>query len=349
MKASLIFLTLFGLVAAVCAAVLVRTVLSRPAPNIAVASGDSEVTLLIAAKPLKAMTVVDAAAITTKTVRKSELPAGSMTNSVQVVGKVLTRPMVEGEVFAPSCFANEGLGLYLAAALPRGKRAFSITLRDHTSMAGILYPGSVVDVIVSLQAEGEARSGVSTTLLQGIQVIGIGSQTVASDQEFKDKNPGALATKGQTNHRMVTLLVTPKQAEILQLATEYGTVALTMRNPLDDLQVAQDVTRMSDFSGASKGLGLQMASWATAFLRSRPTPARAGETGSDPFAAAAGPSTQPSRSSNPLWEMLVVRGNNSEKRSFPLSAVDQELSDEAEQPEPEPAANIPPSAASAKG
>ena len=338
MKASVILLTLFGLVAAVCAAVLVQTVVRRPGPTIAKTDANPEVTLLIASKPLKLMTVVDAAAVTTRVIRKSELPLGAMTNSVQVVGKVLTRPMVEGEAFVPSCFASEGLGMYLAAALPPGKRAVSISLRDHSGMAGILYPGSVVDILVSLQAPGAngGQEGVATTLLQGIQVMGIGAQTVTSDQEFKDKNPGALSTKGQMNQRMVTLLVTPKQAEILQLATLYGTVALTMRNPLDNQQIAQQITRTQEFVGASKGFGFNMASWATAFLQNRqqsPKNAKAGAT-PDLFASSASAATQPSAESNPLWEMLVVRGNTSEKRSFPLSEVHQNNGMQAEPVEP---------------
>lgn len=342
MKMSVILLTVFGLIAAVCAAVLVQTMVRRPAP-VAKAETDPDITLLVAAAPLKMMTIVESGMVVSKTVRKSEVPLGAMTNSVQVIGKILTRPMQEGEAFAPSCFANEGKGLYLAGALPYGKRAFSVSLRDHSGMAGILYPGSIVDVLVSMQASGSEK-GVATTLLQGIQVMGIGSQTVASEQEYENKTRGALASKGDQNYRMVTLLVTPKQAEILQLATQYGTVALTMRNPRDNQQVAQRLTKVSEFAGAARGFGENLASWAALMAQRRPqTPARSGPP--DLFAAA--PTTKPVEETNPLWEMLVVRGNTSEKRSFPLSEVNQESPAEDEVQDasappskPEPAAGI---------
>jgi hypothetical protein len=135
---------------------------------------------------------------------------------------------------------------------------------------------------------------------------------------------------------MVTLLVTPKQAEILQLATLYGTVALTMRNPRDQQQVATRLTKVSEFTGAAKGFGENVASWASAFMQNRPQPmARVGA----PDLFAAGPATRPVAEANPLWEMLVVRGNTSEKRSFPLSEVNEEATPEtdAEQPASEPA------------
>jgi hypothetical protein len=177
--------------------------------------------------------------------------------------------------------------------------------------------------------------------------MGIGSQTVTSEQEYKDKNPGALSTKGQTNTRMVTLLVTPKQAEVLQLATQYGTVALTMRNPLDAQKVAQNVTKLSEFTSATQGFGMNLASWAAAFTKNPPKAAPRANT---PDLFAASPTTKPVEDTNPLWEMLVVRGNTSEKRTFPLSEVNQPSKPgaDAEPPnpqtksEPEPAASLAP-------
>ena len=76
-----------------------------------------------------------------------------MTNPVQVVGKVLTRPMAEGEVFTKSNFSSDK-GVSFAAAITEGKRAVTISLQDHNGMAGILYPGSVVDVLVTLTTPG---------------------------------------------------------------------------------------------------------------------------------------------------------------------------------------------------
>jgi pilus assembly protein CpaB len=215
MKTAVTLLIVCGLVAALCATLLVR-VLVKPRGAIITAPEVKDVQVLVAAKALPALTIVDGPSTTLKTVKVSEAPTSALTNSVQVVGRVLTRPMAEGEVFTKSSFSTDQKGVAFASAIAEGKRAVTISLQDHNGMAGILYPGSVVDVLVTLMGPGDGtNTAVATTALQGLQVIGVGTQTVAIEEEFKDKNPGALAKTGQINHRMVTLLVTPKQAEIL--------------------------------------------------------------------------------------------------------------------------------------
>jgi Flp pilus assembly protein CpaB len=190
-------------------------------------------------------------------------------------------------------------------------------------MAGNIYPGSVVDVLVTMMGPGEGTStAVTTTMLQGLQVIGIGSQTVGGDEEFKDKNPGALAKTGQINFRMITLLVTPKQAELLQLATKFGSVSLAMRNPRDNKPVKQDITRMADMAGNNDRLGTNIAKMIAGALSSMPKPTTKPvvAVAADPFAANPKGPKEPAKA-DPLWEMLIMRGSSKETRTFPLSEV----------------------------
>ena len=328
MRAAVVVLVVLGLLAAVCATVLVRMVV-RPRVATTQVVTDPEVSLLTAKTAISAMTVVDGNSVIVRKVLKSQVPEGALTNSVQVVGKVLTRPMVADEPFSNSCFASDSMtGVYLASAVPEGKRAVAISLQESSGMAGIIYPGSVVDVLVSLEGK-DGGEAVSTTMLQGLQVLAIGTKTVTSEQQFKDK-PGAEAKKesGAVNYRMVTLLVTPKQAELLQLATLHGTVALSLRNPLDTKKSASDVTRVSDFTNTRPSVGLEIAKLATALLanppKPKPTTAPVTEvkaTSTDPFGPT--PSTA-AASANPLWEMLIVRGSNTQTRSFPMSDVEKQ-------------------------
>ena len=323
MRTAVTLLVICGVVAALCATLLVR-VLVRPRPTIAKTS-DENVELLVATKSLPAMTIVDGPGTVTKVVKKAEVPPGALTNSVQVVGKVLTRPMAEGEVFTKSSFSTEHKGVSFAAAITEGKRAVTISLQDHNGMAGILYPGSVVDVLVTLIGPNSStRDAVATTVLQGLQVIGVGSQTVAAEQEFQDKNPGALAKQGQINTRMVTLLVTPKQAEMLQLATKFGSVALSMRNPRDSKPVQQDMTRMADFTRTGDRLGTNIGKALASMLKSMPPPAPkavAVAAPKDPFAE------PKEKEKDPTWETLILRGSSQEKRTFPLSEVQRAEAD----------------------
>ena len=311
MKVAVTFLIVLGLLAAASAAVLV-SVLTRRAPTAQGPHASEEVEILVAARTLPAMSMVDGGAVKTQKVPRSQLPEHALTNPVQVVGRVLTTNLVEGEIFSAASFARKSDGLYLAAALPRGKRAISVSLSDWSCMAGLLYPGGVVDVLVSFKPPGAQERDsemVSTTLLQGLQVLAIGSQSVAAE-EYSDKEPGALATKGQTNFRMVTLLVDPKQAEILQLAIQSGNISLAMRNPLDAGRDGRRLTRTAEMGqpGGASPDG-QMLALLAAIPKKNPI--------ATPEAAPV-----PAKAVLPvpeLWETLIVRGAAIEKRLFPMA------------------------------
>jgi pilus assembly protein CpaB len=314
MKAAVVFLVLLGLLAAVSAAVLVQTLSYKP-PDGSTQKVIDEAEVMVASRDLAALTVVDASVVTKKTIKKTELPEHALTNSVQVVGKVLAVPMVEGEMFRPTVFAKEGSGVHMAAALPPGRRAMSISLADWSSMAGILYPGSVVDVLFSFKKGRGSSDAISITLLQGVQVLAIGSQSVTSSDQYQDRNPGAMSTKGQINQRMVTLMVDSKQAEILQLASQHGQISLTMRNPMDVTREGQRQTRASELLGGSVAPAQPsgLAALAAAIMRQE----KDQETGATAAGAPAAAPRVRVRGME-LWETLIIRGGVSETKTFPM-------------------------------
>ena len=330
MKVAVISLVLFGLLAAICAAVLIAT-LSRPTgPQSAVTvKTEPDVDVLVATRELQPMSVVDATAVAIKKVPKSQAPVNALLNPVQVVGKVLTDRVLADQVFTKSCFAREGAGVYLATAVPPGKRAMSISLTDWSGMAGLLYPGSIVDVLVSYKSLGVEGRGtetelLSTTLLQGLQVLAIGSQSIADDQ-YQDKEAGALAQRGQINFRMVTLLVDPKQAEILQLATQTGSIALAMRNPLDADHDSRRLTRAREINPNAGAAGVVTVSEKDPFEEAPPAKAAVEKP--------AGPQE---------WETIIIRGKESSTRTFalpPAAAAAAEADDAAAGETAEPAAS----------
>jgi len=340
MKVAVITLVLFGIIAAICAAVLIATLARPTGPAGPISLGaDPDVDVLVAAVELQPMSVVDTKSVIVKKVPKAQVPVNALLNPVQVVGKVLTDRMLVGQAFTKSCFAREGAGVYLATAVPPGKRAMSITLSDWSGMAGLLYPGSLVDVLVSYKTLGLERSGtenelLATTLLQGLQVLAIGSQSIAQE-EYTDKEAGAMAQRGQMNFRMVTLLVDPKQAEILQLAMQAGSVSLAMRNPLDAERETRRLTRAREIN--PNGGGTNIVTTADA----------------DPFGDRAEATRVIEKKIVPPapneWETIIIRGKESSTRTFTLPA-DPENSAASESPTPAASSKTtpPPPAAAAE-
>src|SRR5579863_4483135 len=104
-----------------------------------------------------------------------------------------------------------------------------------------------VDVLVSGDPPGSASNGSGTqvrTLLQNIEVLSAGTD-IQKDSEGKPQQV-----------RVVNLLVTPDQAEILSLATglnpggNMGHIQLVLRNPLDTEVAQVNGTGMAQLFGA---------------------------------------------------------------------------------------------------
>ena len=249
MKWSIAGLLLLGIGAAISASILVAT-LKVGAPALASTSlSPAEMQIMVAAKPMPAMSIVDARSVLTKTVPANEAPANSMRRPTDVIGKLLTVPIVEGQVLTSTCFADEKSGARLASALVHGMRAVSVSLTP--DKAGLLYAGCIVDVLVSLNRPSTEGAGtkeaMSMTLLQGVEVLAIDETSVMSEAPTSEASAAEAAanTRRGRRDRLVTLMVNSNQAKALQLASQYGAVSLALRNPLDTAPVKTDSTMLS--------------------------------------------------------------------------------------------------------
>ena len=103
-------------------------------------------------------------------------------------------------------------------------RACAVKVDEVVGVAGFVTPGMRVDVLISGNPPGPVNPLVGTkvkTLLQNIQVLSAGTD-IQKDAEGKPQNV-----------QVVNLLVTPKQAELLSLASNQTHIQLVLRNPLD--------------------------------------------------------------------------------------------------------------------
>lgn len=232
MKWGIVILLILGLVAAACAAVLMGTLNVRSSDSDKEQSNTVEVAMSKVSLP--AMTVMTLGNINKEMVTLEELPEGQLVSPARIVGRVLSIPVVEGQILTESCFVSEGTGALLAAALPHGMRAVTVAVSSRAMPDRILlYPGCVVDVLVAYRLSSRTTEGqaLSTTMLRGIQVLAVSGDTVISNPESQEE--GGTKKRSSGRGTLVTLLVDPKQAEALQLAVENGSISLSLRNPLD--------------------------------------------------------------------------------------------------------------------
>ncbi len=334
---SIVFLALFGVVAALAAAVLTAS-LSAQGIQAAIPEEEKEVSILVAARDLPSMQTVKQEDVVTKVVKVSATPSKYFSEPAQIVGKVLSLPVVEGQTFSSDNFPAEGSGLLLATHLPPGKRAIQLALEDYAGLEGLLYPGCIVDVVASFKVDSSAKIGraVSTTLLQNIQVLGVEGNTVVHKSE--EQPDRTRATRAALKPLLVTVMVDSRQAEALQLAMEHGTVSLALRNPGDEAISDSEATLLAEGKLAqlaellapkvSGGERNGQTSSEYEFLGSEIRLAATPESGSSALQPLPGTTPAPTAAtpgapadaahSQRYWEVEVIRGLNSTPKQFPV-------------------------------
>lgn len=243
MKWSIVALIALGLIAAISATLLVNAL--RADDTARSAKGDVDAVIVV--KTLPAMAVISSHHVVVQKVPQKGLSPDYCSNPIQVIGKVLSVPVVGGQVLTKSLLITEGSGAQLAAALPFGMRALSVPVANYSVMSGLLYPGCVVDVIATFKLRSRNAKGqaVSMTLLHSIQVLAIQDRSIVSKSDPKDEAAKKMGGRSSSLRQTVTLMVNTKQAEALQLAMDNGKITLAMRNPLDQRPVSLEATVLS--------------------------------------------------------------------------------------------------------
>jgi pilus assembly protein CpaB len=166
----------------------------------------------------------------------------SMPNSLdQVVGRVATVMMDEGEYVMSNKLTSTGAKAGLATLIPAGFRAYSITSGTAANrVSGLINVGDHVDVLLTRGSTStSSNSSVAETLLQNVEVLAVDRVV----ENVAGKNSGAASSKNDSKASTVTLLVTPKQAAVLGLGQKEGVLSLSLRNPED--QIITDSTELS--------------------------------------------------------------------------------------------------------
>jgi pilus assembly protein CpaB len=152
--------------------------------------------------------------------------AGSFSNPEDCVGRALLVPVVENEPILEANLARREAGAGLPAVIPDGMRAISVAVNDVIAVSGFIQPGSLVDVLATGSSAGQGASNMTRTVLQGVRVVAAG-QKIQADEKGQ---PQTIA--------VITLLVSPDEANILTLASTEAHIQLSLRNTLDAKHVS---------------------------------------------------------------------------------------------------------------
>jgi pilus assembly protein CpaB len=147
----------------------------------------------------------------------------------------LGTPLVADQFVQSSQLVNT-----VAGAIPKGRQAITVSLDQTHAVGGFLTPGDKVNVILNLTVKDIKKTsgeGVRTTafLLPGVKVIAVGSTTIlptSSAAPVAANGSVTTTTQAQTQPAsLITLEVTPRQAEQIVQATTIGTMYLSLNPP----------------------------------------------------------------------------------------------------------------------
>ena len=146
----------------------------------------------------------------------------------QLLGTVVRYPITAGEPVTQGGLVAPGDRGFLAAALGPGMRAVTVPVNANTAVAGFVFPGDRIDLMMTHEAGGLKAT---ETILRNLRVL-------ATDQSTSQNTvDGRTAVN---TFSTVTLEVTPKIAEKIAVAQTVGTLSLSLRSLADS---ASDLER----------------------------------------------------------------------------------------------------------
>jgi pilus assembly protein CpaB len=207
-------------VAAAASFAVYRAVSNIPIRQVEIATAQA----VVAARSLPAGTM-----LTRDVVKVVDWPArtpvaGSFTRVEDVVDRGLLTAVGENEPLTDTKIALKGAGAGLPPTIKEGMRAISVRVNEQSNVAGFVVPGTRVDVLVVISPTEGQVDRISCVVVSNVQVLASGT---LYDQEEARKDGKAVRST------VVTLMVSPDDAERIALAQTDGQLMLTLRNPLD--------------------------------------------------------------------------------------------------------------------
>ncbi|WP_394648551.1 Flp pilus assembly protein CpaB [uncultured Sphingomonas sp.] len=187
--------------------------------------------VLVATRALPVGTILDASALKfqpwPKELVENAYYLRTGTDMGKLIGTVVRLPITAGQPVTQGQLVKPGDRGFLAAALGPGMRAVTVPVSTQTSVAGFVFPGDHIDLILTQSVEGDGPPlRASETVMRNLRVL-------ATDQRTTDQKDDQGNTVVQT-FSTITVEATPKLAEQIAVAQTIGTLSLSLRSLADN-------------------------------------------------------------------------------------------------------------------
>jgi pilus assembly protein CpaB len=189
--------------------------------------------VLVATRSLPVGTIIDAEAIKFQMwpqglVEPAYYIKGESVNPQELMGTVVRSEITAGQPITQGALIKPGQRGFLAAALGPGMRAVTVAVSVTSGVAGFVFPGDRVDLVLTQQVEGGGGGAplkASETILRNVRVLAVDQRMSSTGEDGKP----ILA-----NTSTVTLEATPKIAEKIAVAQTIGQLSLSLRSIADN-------------------------------------------------------------------------------------------------------------------
>ncbi|HLX86254.1 MAG TPA: Flp pilus assembly protein CpaB [Terriglobales bacterium] len=217
------------------------TVYNRLRMFAAAGANDRGVPVVVAANDIQVGAKLTSRDVRVITLPQSAIPPGAYSSTAKILNppRGVILPISQGDFVLPTKLAAENAGAGLPSMIPQGMRAVSVRVNDVVSVAGFVQPGTHVDVLATgNEATGNDRQ--TMTVLENVLVLAVGKSL--------DRNASADAQTAP----VITLAVSPDDAQKLALVSQEGRIQLSLRNPVDTKLGGIGATRTSSLYPGQK-------------------------------------------------------------------------------------------------
>ncbi len=227
--------------------------LKRPAPataTTAVVTAKADIAVLVTTRSVHAGQLLRPSDIAMRDFPPTSVPPGAILDLPErrlgLSGALVRVTLPLGGLILSQDLVQPGDHSYLAAVLLPGSRAISIGVDPVSGVAGLVWPGDHVDLILTQTLDDPSTpSGhrlAAETVMSGLRVI-------ATDQDLvRGEQPGS----NGAGERTITLEATPQQAERISMANRLGHLSLSVcsTDTCETPHAASSLTWASDVSPA---------------------------------------------------------------------------------------------------
>jgi pilus assembly protein CpaB len=192
-----------------------------------------------------------------------------------LVGTVVRYPITAGQPLTQGALVHPDDRGFLAAALGPGMRAVTVKVSQEQGVAGFVFPGDRVDVVLSQTIEVKEGSAYPDDQLFTAETIVRNVRVLATDQRY-DAEDETGKTPVHT-FGSVTLEATPEIAEKIAVAQSMGKLSLALRPLAESTGDLEAAIASGEIDVPAKG-GTAAEKKMLAEVAARPTSGRASAT-----------------------------------------------------------------------